>query len=419
MTSETSNTAASTFLTQAPREALWGPVLLLTLVNIFNYIDRFVITALLPDIQAELGLSNTQGGMLGTAFIFVYFVTSPVFGWLGDRGRRNVLIAVGVALWSVSTGLAGLAVGFVSLLLARAAVGVGEAAYGTLSPPLLADYVPMARRGRMMAIFFLAIPVGSAFGYLLGGLLGEAFGWRHAFFAVGLPGLLLALLVARMWEPQRGRYDPPDQQGSVRALAAYRELAKNRVYVWTVAGYVAYTFGVGGLAFWMPSYLFRVRGFAQGQGMLIFGGITVVTGFVGTLCGGFVGDQLQKRSANGYTWLSVVVMSLGSLLALGALRVENGYLFLALLTAAELFIFANTGPVNALLVNTVRPGLRATAAAAAIFMIHLLGDLISPTLIGAVADQSNLASGMLLIPAVLFASGVLWLGTYSKRRVPA
>lgn len=394
--------------------AALGAVAVLTAINFVNYIDRFILTALLPEIQGELHLTHYQAGWLGTAFILVYAVASPVFGWGGDRGSRTRWMGLGVALWSVATGVAGLTRSFAALFTARAAVGVGEAAYGTISYSLLADYVAPGRRGGVMAVFSAAIPVGSALGYILGGVLGARYGWRTAFFVVGFPGLLLASLVYLMRDPARGRFDPPAERGRVALLEAYRAMARNRVYLATVAGYVAYTFAIGALAFWTPSYIMAERGMPQEQGMLLFGGITVVTGFTGTLVGGWLGDRLQARTPNGYAWLSVGAMVAGSVLTLAALLVPGRTAFLVLLTLAELFLFANTGPVNALIVDTVRPGLRATASGTAILLIHLLGDAISPPLVGAVADRHSLATAMLIVPAVFLLAGVLWLGSWKR-----
>ncbi len=388
--------------------AVFG-VLVLTLVNLFNYIDRFILAALLPDIELELGLSHFQAGLLATAFILVYALASPLFGFVGDRGVRTRWLSLGVGLWSFATGLAGLARSFAALFVARAAVGIGEAAYGTIAPAMLADYVPPRHRGRAMAIFFLAIPVGSALGYILGGVGGTRLGWRATFLLVGLPGLLLALFLWRLREPVRGHFDDAATRGRVPLADAYRELVKNRVYVWTVLGYAAYTFAIGGLANWMPSYVRDERGCSAEQGMLIFGGITVVAGIIGTLVGGALGDKLQSRSANGYAWLSVGAMLVGSVLALLSLLAPDITAFWILLGLGELFLFANTGPVNALIVGVVRPGVRATASATAILVIHVLGDAISPPLIGKLADATSLGEAMLVVPVFFMLAGALWL----------
>ncbi len=381
----------------------------LTLINVMNYVDRYVLTAVLPSIQRELGLNDTQAGQLGTAFIVVYFVASPFFGLIGDRRARKNWLAFGIGLWSLATGLAGLATSFVTLLLARSIIGIGEAAYGTISPSLLSDYYPKTKRGRVMAVFCLAIPVGAALGYLLGGFIGKHWGWRSAFLGVGLPGLFLALFV---WlfvkEPPRGRFDEPTPGPRLTLWQSYRELWQNRLYVWTVLGYAAYTFAIGGLSFWMPSYMIRVRELDPAHGMLIFGGITVVTGFVGTLVGGILGDRLLKLTPLAYTWVGSVAVSLGALATLAALLASSSVAFLVWLSLAELLLFLNTGPVNAIIINAVRPELRATAMAVSIFMIHFLGDAMSPTLMGNLSDRFNLQLAMLCVPAVFLVAGGLW-----------
>lgn len=180
----------------------------LTLINLFNYLDRYVVASLVESLKkAPLFLSDTQLGSLMTGFVVVYMLTSPIFGTLGDRRGRPRLLALGVGIWSLATALGGLARSFAGLFAARAAVGVGEAAYGTIAPALLADHFTVDKRGRVFAVFFAAIPIGSAAGYMLGGLMDQRFGWRAAFFVAGLPGLLLALLCLGLKDPKRGAKD--------------------------------------------------------------------------------------------------------------------------------------------------------------------------------------------------------------------
>ena len=199
---------------------------ILTLINLFNYLDRWVVAAVVESIKkSELHLSDTQLGLVGTGFIVVYTLTSPLFGAFGDRRKRPPLIALGVAVWSVATSLAGFARGFVSLFIARSGVGVGEAAYGTIAPALLADSFPIERRGRVLSVFFCAIPIGSAAGYILGGLVDQHFGWRAAFWIAGAPGLLLSLLVLLVKDPPRGLHDAAG--GRARAGALERVVSRS------------------------------------------------------------------------------------------------------------------------------------------------------------------------------------------------
>lgn len=398
-------------------------------MNLLNYVDRYVVTALLPELQADLHLSDGQAGFLGTAFMVVYFLSSPIFGWLGDLGARPRLLGMGVAFWSLATAAAGLAKGFPSLFCARAAVGVGEAAYGSIAPSLITDWFPKKLHGRALSFFYMATPVGSALGYLLGGTIGARFGWRPAFFVVGLPGLLLSLLAFAMRDPTRthsvwSRLPELLAHGQNKAFtrmvtgasSTYGALLRNRLWLGTVAGYTAYTFALGGFAFWAPSYMMRVRGFSQEMGMLYFGGITVVTGVVGALLGGWLGDVLRRYTRKGYTWLSVLAMILGSLFATVALTCNDDRAFLAALVATQLCLFLNTGPVNALIVGSVPPHMRASAMASSIFCIHLFGDAISPVLIGWISDRTSLSTGMMVTPGVFLLAGLLWATTLPKRR---
>jgi MFS family permease len=252
---------------------------ILAFINLFNYLDRYLVSALVESLKhSELALTDTQAGSLMSGFLIVFAVIAPVFGALGDRMSRPRLIAFGVACWSIATALSGLAWNFTSLFIARASVGVGEAAYVTIGPSLLSDYFPRGQRGRVMAIFFCAIPVGSALGYVVGGLMDVHFGWRMAFFVAGVPGLVLALLCLGLHDPPRGSQDDDassegaeltvragSKPGGRRLFLSYGELLRNKPYVLTVAGYVAYTFALGGLAFWMPAFLERMRGIPREQ----------------------------------------------------------------------------------------------------------------------------------------------------------
>ncbi|OLD89228.1 MAG: MFS transporter [Gemmatimonadetes bacterium 13_1_20CM_4_66_11] len=390
-------------------------LVVLTLINLFNYLDRWIVAALAESMKhSELRLSDTQLGALMTGFLIVYTLTAPLFGLLGDTRSRNRLLAVGVAIWSLATALAGLARSYAGLFAARAAVGIGEAAYGTISPALLADYFPRQQRGRVFAVFFAAIPIGSALGYIVGGLVDRYFGWRQAFFVAGVPGLVLAALAWQLYDPPRGVQDAPpappappgEPAGNPRG--AYRILLRNRPYLLTVLGYAAYTFAIGALAFWTPTFLERVRGIPKAHATVQFGAIVVVTGFLGTYLGGWLGDRLLRVTHHAYWWLSGITTLLAAPLTLLALAAPQPPLYWAGIIGAELCLFASTGPINSAIVNVVSPRMRATAVAVSIFTIHILGDVPSPSLVGIISDARSLGEAVLIIPVAVLLSGVIW-----------
>ena len=395
------------------RAAAWA-LALLTAINLLNYLDRFVVSPLASSLKRDMALTDTQLGLLPSVFLLVYMLTAPLFGSWGDRGRRVYPIALGVALWSVATLLSGLARNYPQLLAARALVGVGEAALVAVAPALLADCFAPAARGRIYAIFNMAIPVGSALGFVLGGQIGAHFGWRAAFFIAGGPGLLLALAALRLPDPPRGVQDGVAESAAAQgaasgALGRYAQLLRNAPYMAIVLGYAAYTFALGGLAFWMPSFLERVRGFTQGQAGTEFGAVVVLTGFFGTFLGGWLADYALRYSRQAYLWLSGAVTLIATPLALLALAAPQRGVYFPALVLSQLLLFMSTGPINAALVSSVAAWQRASAAALCMFTIHLLGDVPSPTLIGYLSHHGTLARAVLVVPVAILIGGLVWL----------
>jgi MFS transporter, Spinster family, sphingosine-1-phosphate transporter len=414
------------------RKALIGSASLalaiLAFINLFNYLDRYVVSALVERLRhSELALTDTQSGSLMSGFLIVFAAVAPIFGALGDRRSRPRLIAFGVACWSVATALSGLAWNFWSLFAARAAVGVGEASYVTVGPSLLSDYFPRAQRGRVMAVFFCAIPVGAALGYVVGGLMGEHFGWRMAFFVAGAPGLILALLCLGLDDPPRGSQDKDASSGSAdasgagaphggaeashetRAAATYLKLLHNTPYVLTIAGYAAYTFAMGGLAYWMPAFLERTRAVPADRATVSFGIIVLITGFTGTIFGGWLGDYCARYTQRAYLWISAISTLIAVPFAWVALTSASAGLYLVCMVIAQLLMFLSTGPINASIVNLVLPTQRASASALGVFTIHLLGDVPSPLLIGLVSDHTSLLQAVKLVPVAILIAAAIWI----------
>ncbi|MFI5347026.1 MAG: spinster family MFS transporter [Elusimicrobiota bacterium] len=375
-----------------------GVLTLLLAVNILNYVDRQVVYALLPLIQGDLRLSDVQAGSLASAFMVVYMLAAPPIAWLADTRGRKPWIAGGVGLWSLATGAAGLAAGFPSLFFTRAAVGVGEACYGAISPSFVAERFPSAQRGRALALFSMAIPVGSALGYAGGGLVGDAFGWRKAFWMVGLPGLLLAALCSLLPDDAPHRDTPSASVGyrEVWSIPSFRRI--------TFAG-AAMTFALGGFAVWMPTFFHRTYLLSVGRAGTLFGALTVLGGLVGSLLGGWISDRLRPRFHDADLLVSGVGLIVGMPLAAAAVMAPNLHFSIIALFLAETFLFLNMGPLNSAIVSVTRLETRSMAFAANILVIHLLGDAASPTLIGWGSDLFGLNRALLVACAALGVGG--------------
>jgi MFS family permease len=382
----------------------------LVAVNLLNYVDRQVLYAVFPLVKADLQLSDTALGLLGSAFMLCYMVSAPLLAGLGDRISRVRLAAAGLSLWSLATVSAGFASHYMTLVAARMVVGIGEASFGTISPGLVSDYFARGQRGRILSYFYLAIPVGSALGYLIGGLMGQHFGWHSAFLLVGLPGLLLAVPLALLPEPPRGGSAAAKGHAAELSYPAWSALLANYSFVTTTLASTALTFALGGLAQWVPTFLYRWYGLDVGAGNTLFGAITVIAGITGTLTGGWLGDRLQRQRVTGYLVVSGSGLLLGAPLVVWALLTPSLPACLTAIFCAECLLFLNTGPLNTVIVNVIAPTLRARAFAVNIFVIHALGDAISPTLLGYLSDLWGLRNALLITPlAIALAAAFTFL----------
>jgi multidrug resistance protein len=386
-----------------PRTAL----ALLTTLNLLNYIDRSVLFAVQPLVQSEFHLTNTQVGYLTSAFLAFYMVAAPFVGPLADRYSRKRIIVFGAIFWSALTLLTAFTHTYWQLLVRHTLVGVGEATFVTIAPTFVADLFPESQRGRIFGVFYLAIPVGTAAGYLLGGKLGPDFGWRFPFYIAAAPGFLLALAIAFLPEPPRGQFDSlkeTPERGTIPGLA------RNRAF-WTVTlGMAAGTFSLGGMQVWMPTFLFVARGYSLKEANEIFGVIIVVCGIVASLAGGWLGDRLLPRMKGSYYFVSALSVALGVPAMIVALFVK-GPVMLPAIALAAFFLLMNTSPLNTALVNAVGAHIRVTAIAVNIFLFHLLGDVPSPTLMGYVADRHSLQAAFILpVIAMAISSAILFYG---------
>jgi MFS family permease len=428
-------------------------------MNLLNYIDRFILAAVINDIQETPGFTgdDSQAGLMATIFFVSYAIFSPVVGWLGDRMSRRYLLALGVGVWSLATFGSGLATSDGQMLLARSVLGIGEAAYATLAPTLIADLFVREQRNRALAIFYVAIPLGAALGYVIGGqivahhehlrilpliedalgaLTGHQFtaaegrGWRMAFFVVGLPGLLVALAALFIPEPHRGATEAVAEKDILRHEAlpiswrVYASLFRNCSYLYNCLAMAMLTFALGGLQFWTPKFLSTGAGaLSRENANLGLGVVVVISGLVGTPLGAWLGDWLARRYKGAYFWMSGLTMLAATPFILAALLA-------ALFAAPQLLVFGciligltlallNYGPSNAIIINVTIPKIRAAAFAVNILIIHVLGDIPSPYVMGAVSDwvradssadaqKLGLFWGLVITVPAMVASGVFF-----------
>ena len=394
-----------------PLSGARSALFLLLAINLFNYIDRQVLAALEPDIRASFFAAGdvnamTKTGLLGDAFFVTYMISAPILGLLADRFSRWIIVGSAVILWSLASGASGLAVTFAILFATRICVGIGEGGYGPAAPTILADLFPIETRGRMMAIFYAAIPVGSALGYVIGGLVGAHFGWRWAFYLVTPPGLLLGLLCFWQRDPRLARHHL-EQESPRRSIRDYLRLFRTRSYLINCVAQTLMTFVTGGLGFWAAAYL-RYRNQSPDVGMTIFGLITVVAGLVSTLLGGVIADKLRSRFAGSYFWVSGIGMLIACPFFIATLYIPFPAAWITMFLAI-FFLFVNTGPSNTALANVSLPAVRATAFAVNILVIHALGDVQAFWLLGYIGGHTNMHVAFLFVSGIIFLSGVAWL----------
>ena len=377
---------------------------LLFAANLLNYIDRQVLYAVFPLIKADFHLSDTALGLLGSAFMVCYMFAAPLFGWFGAGVSRTRLAFWGVLIWSLFTCLSGLAWTYLVLLGARTLVGIGEASFSAVSPGLLSDFFSRERRSRILSYFYMAVPVGSALGYLLGGIIGQRFGWHMAFLTVVGPGLILSIPIRRFSDPRRALSPTLNK---AKKMPVLRSIFRNPSFIFDSLAMAAMTFAIGGMAQWIPSFLHRVHHLDVARANMLVGAVTVVAGITGTLCGGWLGDRWQQKSPRGYLLVSGWGLCLSAPVMVFALITPSLESLIAAMFFAEFLLFLNTGPLNALIVAVTVPSARTMAFAVNIFLIHGLGDALSPAVIGWFSDMWGLRVALLTTPAaVLLAAGL-------------
>ena len=394
----------------------------LFLVNILNYADRYVLSAILPSIKHEFHLTDFHGGLLISAFLIVYALSALPLGVWADRSIRKNIIALCVGIWSVATALAGFAQNIVQLFSMRAILGIGEAGYGPASLSLLGDFFPRTTRGRVLSFWSIGTLLGAAIGVSLGGRIADTLGWRWAFYIVGIPGLIAAFLAWRMIEPRRGAFDNEvqdiDENDSVQEHGKigknFWEIARKLFQIptyWVLIGALIFSFfTIGGTSFWLTSYLVRDYGLSLTKAGSIAGIVLVSSGLTGTLLGGWLADFMQRRRPEGRLLTCVLGFLIGAPLVLVALFIHTLLPFIAVFVVAAISLNFCTGPLNAVIQDVIAPNMRATAVGLALLLAHLLGDAAAPSIIGLISDHASLGTALMVTgPTFLFLAGLVCL----------
>jgi MFS family permease len=393
-------------------------LVLLTALNFVNYIDRYILPGVQEQVKHEFHVSDAALGSLTFYFFITYMCAAPMTGWLGDRLPRKPLIILCALMISSVNVLTGTVHSFDSLLLRHAVLGIGEASLGIYAPALLADFYPERERNRILTIFYTAIFVGAAIGYIVGLVVGAHWGWRMPFYVSAIPGLLIAVLILIfLREPARGASDTKPAEllhKKYKPTAHAIALAHNAPYLYATLGMAMTTFSMGGISAWMPSFLQR-SGFSPTTVGITLGGITAGAGLGGTAIGGWAAQRWLRTNHRALylisAWSALLTIPFGVLCFFGPRAT-----MLPALAFAMFCISLGMGPLNAAIVNAVPATVRATAIAVELFLIHALGDTPSPRLIGMVSDHSTLSTGLgLTLVALLVATALLFLGA---RTVP-
>ncbi|MBI1188762.1 MAG: MFS transporter [Alphaproteobacteria bacterium] len=397
----------------------------LTLVSFFNYMDRMVLAVLVEPIKADLGLSDTQIGLLsGFAFAILYATLGLPLARLADRKSRTIILSICVAVWSAMTAACGLAANFVHMLLARVGVGVGEAGCVPTSHSLIGDYFPADRRAFAVSMFQAGGIAGLSLGLMATGYLAEAFGWRAAFVIVGAPGILLALLVVlTVREPPRGA-SHARAASQISFFKAIAHLARRPAFVHLVAGLSIGSFATYGLAQWLAAFFIRVHDFSLST-IGLWSGLSAGGGAVaGVLVGGAVGVRLIKIDRRWELWLPALAYGIGCPFYLGVFLSPDPWVAIALKFFAGFIVASGGGVALAAIQSLAEPHLRATAIAIMMFFSALIGLGAGPFFVGLISDallptlgERSIQYALVIVTTILaLASLHFYLASRTMRR---
>ena len=381
-------------------------------INFLNYMDRYVAAAVGHSVQTELRISDSELGLLGTAFLLVYALAAVPFGFWGDRGVRKTVISVGVAIWSVATLFTGFARSYAQLFLSRAVVGIGEASYYPAGTSLMSDWFPKDQRSRAMAIWGAGATVGIAVGYAGGGIIADRLGWRAAFFFAAVPGLVFAVLAFTMREPLRGAMEITGKAVAKTAEASWSrfvQLLRIPTLRATIMAQTLLYFVLASNAFWLPTYLQRKYDMSASTAGLLSGGVIVVGGVAGILAGGWIADRRALKTPTAHLEVGIVGFLAGAVLITIAILSPVMPVFIPAFLVTVVCLYLYQAPFTAVAQNVVSPALRASSVTLLLLIAHVAGDSHSPFDVGVISDHlgGNLQAALLITsPTLLILAAV-------------
>jgi len=387
-----------------------------TFINLLNCADRYIPSATKQLLIEDLGLTDTQTGLLMTGFMILFLITTPIVAILVDKGMsRKVFVIGGVLLWCVAAAMGAFAVNFWTLLLPRCFVGVGEASYGTLAQTIISDFFPPEKRPLTLGIYDAAIPSGSAIGYLLGGMIGQYMGWRYAFFITAIPGLMV-VLVGFLRMPTAGQSDKKDKSEpdppKPSLLATVKTLLHSAPYIFAIAGNISFAFGKGLFADWASIFFIREHGLTTSQAGIASGFLAILGGISGSLLGGFLTEKIARKLRNPHFLISAIGVGVASIFSvMGLMVLQDRFLFVMLMfLLASICSWFSNGPLLSIIVASAPPAMRARTIGISVVVVHLLGDAFSPTIAGRISDNTGeIKYAMLIYPGTQLLSCVIWL----------
>jgi MFS family permease len=353
-----------------------------------NFFDRQILGAVGEAVRKEWILSDGALGALGTAFTLLYALIGVPLGRLTDRASRKWMLSAGVLVWSLMTVGSGLAQNFRQLFVVRLLVGVGEASCAPAATSLIGDSVPPSRRAKALSIFMMGLPIGLALSFALSGTIARSYGWRQAFFLAGLPGLLCAIAVLFIKEPERGAREAHAVGGLKRAGSPYRLVLATPTMRWLILSGALHNFNMYAIAAFITPFLMRYHSVdirtANFISMVVYG----LTGTLGLVCGGIIGDACMKRATSGRLILGTIAVLCSVPFLFLALKQEpgdtTGFMLLMGIACAAMYVYYSS--VYATIQDVIEPSLRGTAMAIYFFAMYLLGASLGPYGTGLLSD---------------------------------